>query len=176
MDRWPHQIHGVQETLRAHVDGFPVVVLTSPTGGGKSLMMCDLIDDSLSKLQRSVLYTNRRMLMEQTVKVLHKHGIRHGVRAAGWESSRADTQIASLPTEHSRSMRRKITHLHDAQLVIVDEAHMQKGKMADAILTEHRQAGANIVLVTATPIDLGLVAGVEPKLVVAGTTSELRRC
>jgi len=66
MDRWPHQIHGVQETLRAHVDGFPVVVLTSPTGGGKSLMMCDLIDDSLSKRQRSVLYTNRRMLMEQT--------------------------------------------------------------------------------------------------------------
>ena len=72
-------------------------------------------------------------------------------------------------------MRRKITHLHDAQLVIVDEAHMQKGKMADAILTEHRQAAANIVLVTATPIDLGLVAGVEPKLVVAGKTSELRR-
>jgi superfamily II DNA or RNA helicase len=177
LQRWPHQSRGVKDVLAARDAGHRVIVKTSPTGGGKSLMTCDLIDDSLTRDEKSVLYTNRKMLMEQTVRVMERHGITHGVRAAGWEGTLgADVQVSSIQTEHARVMRKQAMDLHAANLVIVDEAHMQKGPSAQAIYRRHLDSGATIVLVTATPIDLGNVAGVLPHLVVAGTNSELRQC
>jgi type II secretory pathway predicted ATPase ExeA len=87
--RWPHQLRAVQALKAARAEGERIIILTIPTGGGKSLCICDLIDDSLCRGEKSVLYTNRRMLTEQTVCVMNRHGIKHGVRAAGW----ADTRV-----------------------------------------------------------------------------------
>ncbi len=175
--RWPTQVRGVEGIVAARKAGHRVILLTSPTGGGKSLIMCDTIDLSLEGFERSVLYTHRKMLTEQIVRVMEKHGINHGVRASGWEPNlRADVQVSSIHTEHHRVMKRQRMDLHDANLVIVDEAHLQKGNSAQAILKRHYEDGADILLFTATPIDMAMIAGVAPFLVVAGTNSELRQC
>ena len=173
--RWPHQVSGVEQVIRAREAGERIILMTSPTGGGKSVMMCDLIDYALTRFERSVMYTNRKMLTEQTARVMNRHGISHGVRSSGWdENLGADVQIASMQTENSRTKRGR--EVHDATLVLVDEAHLQKGEMAERIYERHLAQGATIVLVTATPIDMGSICGVTPKLVVAGRNSELRRC
>lgn len=174
--RWPHQVDAVRGVHEAMDAGHHVIVLTSPTGGGKSLIMCDLIDASLHRQERSVLYTNRQMLTEQTIRVMRKHGIEHGVRAAGYEMRHADVQISSIQTEHSRVMKRKKMDLHDAHFVLVDEGHLQVGQAAQEIYKRHLESGAFLVLVTATPIGMGTICDVEPALVVAGKTSDLRRC
>lgn len=176
LGRWPHQAAGVESVLKGRADGLRVQVVTSPTGGGKSVMMCDLIDAALDAGERSVLYTNRKLLVEQTARVMERHGIAHGVRAAGYGYRRADVQVSSIQTEHSRVMKRDRMDLHDARLVLVDEGHIQKGESAQAIYKRHLDDGADLVLFTATPIDMGVIAGVEPRLVVAGTNSELRDC
>src|SRR6516164_8227120 len=96
-NRWPHQIRAVEGVMAAREEGERVIILTSPTGGGKTLIMADLIDHALDRGEKIVLYTNRKMLTEQTDRVMNKHGIRHGVRAAGWDADwSADGQVASI--------------------------------------------------------------------------------
>lgn len=173
---WPTQVAGIEGVIKAREDGARVIVLTSPTGGGKTKMICELIDHSLSRFEKSILYTNRVMLTEQTIKVMQRNGIQHGVRAAGWEPDlKADVQIASIQTEQSK-VKRWQRGLHEANLVLVDEGHVNKSQRAQAIYQKHLETGADIVLVTATPIDMGMICNIQPKLVVAGRNSELRAC
>lgn len=173
-DPWPHQVEGVSKVLEAIEAGEKRILLTSPTGGGKTDMMIRLVKHFIDQHEKVILYTDRRMLLEQSSGVFDDAGLVHGVRAAGADDDLyLPFQIASIQTEHSRVTKRKSWKLHEAKLVLLDEAHKQKGKMVEAILTEHYNAGAAIVGVTATPIDLGPMYD---KLVVAGRVSDCRRC
>jgi superfamily II DNA or RNA helicase len=174
MERWPHQIYALQETLAAIADGQRRICLTSPTGGGKTRMMQDMAQHYLDASKKVVLYTNRKMLVDQTSGDLIDAGMYHGVRAAGYEDEREHPlQISSIQTENSRVFRRKRWPLHAADLVLVDEAHQQTATVARKLLDTHVQSGAVVVCYTATPLDLG---GLYDHLIVAGTTSALRDC
>jgi superfamily II DNA or RNA helicase len=145
------------------------VCLTSPTGGGKTSMMTELLSDGGS----AVLYSNRRWLLSQTSKALIKAGLDHGIRAAGVEPQDwHPIQLSSIQTELSRCLRRGGS-LHRAELVLVDEAHANKEATMAEIIKRHKAQGAYIVGVTATPLELSHLYDL---LVVAGTTSELRAC
>lgn len=175
--RWPHQVFAVAEVPRRIEAGVRRLCLTSPTGGGKSLTICDLIEWALSGGWYAVLYTNRRLLIEQLARVLQNHGIAFGVRAAGHLDQRhLPVQVSSLPTEERRVLRKEQWDIHGAGqrvLAIVDEAHLNKGETARQILGRHVERGDVVLGVTATPIDLGHLYD---DLIVAGTMSELRAC
>lgn len=174
MDLWPHQLYAHDEVTAAITGGIRRICLTSPTGGGKSVIICRLIEWGQSRLMRPVLYTNRKLLIEQLQKVLTAHGIAYGVRAAGHEPELSrDVQISSMPTEAARVLRGKQGALHNSKLVIVDEAHLFKLAVAQEIQMRHLAAGAAWVGVTATPIDIGHMYD---RLIVAGKTSDLRKC
>jgi superfamily II DNA or RNA helicase len=174
MDRWPHQVRGINETLGAIERGMRRICVCSPTGGGKTLLMQDLARHFLDKGQKAQLYTVRKMLLEQTSGVFMEAGLHHGVRAAGYKDEREyPFQISSIQTENSRVIRSRRWRPHEAGLVLVDEAHQQTGAVARKLLDMHWQAGAAIVGFTATPLDL---KGMYEELIVAGTTSELRAC
>ena len=175
---WPHQERGVNSVLEAVARGVRRICLTCPTGGGKTRIACTLIDMLLSQGKRGVLYTNRKLLLDQLSGVLNDHGIYHGIRAAGYGHEEgadlgADLQVSSIQTEHSRVTRKGQWGLHDADFVIVDEAHLQKSSMAKALLKGHRDNGAWQLGITATPLGL---AGMYDELIIAGTNSELRAC
>jgi superfamily II DNA or RNA helicase len=174
MNPWPHQIRAVSETLAAINAGIRRICVTSPTGGGKTYIASELIRHYLERGMLVVLYTNRKLLVAQTSRVLEAAGHVHGVRAAGYDDDRhRELQVSSIQTEGSRVLRGQRWGLHEADLVIVDEAHLNAGKTARTILDAHREQGASIVGLTATPIDLG---DMYDCLVVAGTNSELRAC
>lgn len=174
MKLWPHQIKGIAETHAAISEGKRKIVLTSPTGGGKSKMVGTLLGDFLAAGKPAILYTNKKMLTTQNADVLTSMGLEYGLRAAGHETDYKQLlQIASIQTEHSRTERSKTRLLHKASLVIVEEAHVQMGKTVLAILQKHQDEGAAIVGITATPLDMG---DFYEHLVVAGTNSELMAC
>ena len=173
---WPHQEEGVDGVVSAHAGGHRRICLTSPTGGGKTRMIAYLAEHWLARGKRVVLYTNRKMLVEQVISDFAEAGLDHGVRAAGHQDQRdKPLQVSSIQTENARVLKRTTGawELHDAALVLVDECHNQTGKMARTIIDRHVEAGATVVGVTATPIDL---AGIYTHLVVAGVTSGLRKC
>src|SRR5262249_22268177 len=147
---------------------------TSPTGAGKTRIMCELITQFLGQGWAVVVYTNRRLLIEQLTRVLTAHGIAFGVRAAGHADNRhLPVQINSLPTERSRVLDRGKWEIHGngrgaKVLALVDEAHLNASDTAQAILGRHHTAGGVCVGFTATPIGLGHLYD---SLVVAGTPS-----
>jgi DNA repair protein RadD len=171
---WPHQDYGRLTVIEQIEAGIRRICLTSPTGGGKSYIICKLILWAMERDWQTVLYTNRKMLLEQLGKDLNRHGIEHGVRAAGYHDDRhLPIQVSSIQTEVSRVYKSKAWGLHQANLVIIDEAHLQKADKACQLIDDHVKAGAFVVGVTATPLDLGHVY---ESLIVAGVTSELRKC
>ncbi len=174
MEMWDHQLRGVKATLNAIDQGERKILVASPTGGGKTKMALMLAEEFLKRDMKVVYYTNRRLLVDQTSRVLAAAGYEHGIRAAGYEDERQhNLQVSSMQTEHSRVTRAGKWELHEASLVLCDEAHLQAGPMARKILEAHSEAGAVYVGFTATPLDL---AGLYGKLIVAGVNSELRKC
>lgn len=177
-DLWPHQNFAIDRTLTALREGERRVCVTSPTGGGKSSIICELIKFWVQANHKVVLYTNRKLLIEQLSRVLGEQGIEHGVRAAGHRDDRErPVQVSSIQTEEARVYKRELGSwaLHPATRIVCDEAHLNAGPTAAKIFTDHLEADprAALVGVTATPIGINHVYS---HLIQAGTTSELRRC
>lgn len=170
---WLHQEQGIGNTLLAIDRGERRICLSSPTGGGKTRMIEELIHRWTEEGLRTTLYTNRRLLLDQLSSVLDSAGIDHGIRAAG-EANRphCPVQIASIQTEGMRAIRGG-DMLSEAHRVVVDEAHVQTGPEAREIMKRHGDAGAVLLGVTATPLGIG---DLYDHLIVSGTTSELRQC
>lgn len=171
--RWPNQIKGHRAVLEAFDAGHRCVCLTSPTGTGKTVMIEDVLKDFLAMGKRCVLYSNRKLLINQLSESLERSGIKHGIRSPEHDDERHyDMQISSIQTETKR-WGKLGWELHDAQLAIIDEAHLNAGESARKIRDKHLEAGAYILGPTATPIDLGDFYDV---LITAGNVSEGRAC
>jgi len=156
-------------------DGRKRILVTTPTGGGKTTSIFDLIDLSLAQGHPVSLYTNRKALLDQIADQFDQRGDTFGVRAASSKRDSnqwADLQLCSIQTDHSRMVRKKTWSRHPSDLVIVDEAHLNTNPAACSVLDIHLAAGAAVVGFTATPLECDWYEC----LVVAGKTSELRDC
>ena len=173
-DFWQHQARGCEAVVQATANGQRRIVLSAPTGMGKTRCACALIEWATSEFKRTALYTHRRILLDQTSRVLTAHGIEHGMRAAGHDPHLLrDVQLCMTQTEGIAVYKRERRELHPALLAIADELHAQGGDTLPTILEDHHAAGAAICGLTATPIDL---TGEWDTLIVAGSTSEGRKC
>lgn len=170
---WPHQAAGIAEVIEAIQAGEQLICLTSPTGGGKSLMMCELIQWACDNNMPVVLYTHRKMLFDQTAGVLDRAHIEFGRRASGHRPALLrDVQLAMIQSEASAVGKGK-RDLHAARLVLIDEAHVNAAGTCESFIKRHVEAGAAVVGVTATPLDIGHIY---TRLIVAGCNSSLREC
>lgn len=139
-------------------------------------MMIALLRWAKKNNKKATLFTNRKLLTEQTMRNLDSAGITYGVRAASKPGELAllrDIQISSMQTEHSRVYTKKAWELHKADLVIVDEAHMMTSGNSLKIIEDYMEMGAIPIGVTATPMG---VNHIYENLVVAGKTSDLFAC
>lgn len=175
MALWPHQERAIAEAVQSIKDcPTDSICITSPTGGGKSIIMFELIRWATQRNWKTILYTNRKMLLDQLSKNMEDAGIAHGRRAAShapelWQR----VQISSLQTECSRVLKKKVWEHHPANLVLIDEAHVNASATALEMVRRHKEDGAAVIGFTATPLDLGHFY---QRLIQAGTNSELRRC
>lgn len=169
VDRWPNQVRAFEGTVAAIGRGVKRLCVTSPTGSGKTRMFTDMIEWAVSERHPVALYTQRKMLYDQTCRVLEKSGIRFGKRASGHSPNLfLDVQMCMTQTELSRVYKQESRSLHKAAIVLVDEAHQHCGPTFQRIFSDHIANGAVVIGYTATPLDL---SGYD-ELLVAGTMSE----
>ncbi len=169
MNDWPHQQRGVAETLAAIEAGHRRICLTSPTGGGKSLIMQRLVE----RFGRALVITNRIMLYEQFSRSLVYAGMEHAIHAAGYAPDESSpVQVASIQTLYKRWKAGDV-RLPDADVVMLDEAHNETGQRMREIQDHYVERDVPFVSVTATPVGIGDVNDV---LITAGSNSELRKC
>ncbi len=135
------------ERLREHVAlGRQRLLLTIPTGGGKTLTAAELMRSALTYGKRVLFVVHLRELVDQTVRALARCGITHvGVMRGDDErvDASAEIQVASIQTLARRDRPA-------ADIVILDEAHRS---LADSYVTNIWEAyhEAIIIGLTATP-------------------------
>ncbi len=189
---WPHQSYAVEETHRQILAGVRSMCITSPTGGGKSAIIQTLLEDFVGQGLQCAVFTNRRLLTNQLANGLSEHGIHLGVRAAGfeaWTDTNAPVQICSMQTEVARVLKKRTRamnrlssadeahrdhSLFPANVVFIDEVHMNSGdQMADIVREYQEKYNAIIIGVSATPLGVSHICD---ELVVAGNMTSLRDC
>ena len=169
---WDHQSRAISGVLEAIENDVHRILVTSPTGGGKTRIITELTEQ-FSNLG-VVIYGFRKVPVAQTIGALDEAGVPHGVMAADYTPSHGSlVQVASAQTINSRVFKRGKWELPIAKLVVVDEPHMNKGLATQKIIERHLKDGAFLVGFTGTPVGLGEFYDT---LVVGGTNSELRKC
>jgi superfamily II DNA or RNA helicase len=169
MELWPHQQQGIADVKESLSMGAQRLCLTSPTGGGKSKIAEQLV--RLGK--QTLVLCSRTMLLEQLARGMNDAGIPYGLQASGYAPSVFDNvQLGMVQTIASRWAKKRM-ELPPAQLVLVDEIHMNAGKWMQDILGHYNALGVPTIGITATPVGIGHLAD---HLIVAGKNSDLRKC
>ena len=153
-------IAGARAHLRA---GAKNVLLCAPTGSGKTVMACKIIDEAIAKNKKVVFLVDRLSLVSQTSEVFFAQGIDHSIMQGANEQFRAykSVQLCSVQTVAKRG-------LPVADLIIVDECHTIHGHIAELLKLRNVPA----IGLTATPFTKGLGA-LYDGLVNVTTTAQL---
>lgn len=157
MTEWDElQLRTFSDTVAAARAGHRRICVYGPTGYGKTRCMIAMIEWALEELGEVSLYTNRRQLCKQTKDILEGHGINVGMRAADHAPALLrPVQLCMTQTEGSRVFAREARDLHESKLVIIDEAHLQKGATMERIIQAAMDRGAVVIGYTASPLDIG---------------------
>jgi DNA repair protein RadD len=141
----PYQL-GALEGLRREIRGGKKrLVLVCPTGGGKTLIACAMMQGAVERGLRAIFIAHRKELIDQTVDKLTAFGIAAGV-IMGNDPRRDDylpVQVCSIQTLARRPQ------LPPGQLVIYDEVHHAAAASSMAVL--ERLPDATVIGLTATP-------------------------
>lgn len=149
------------------------VLITSPPGSGKTVMLVDLSRRVLRAGGRVLIIAQRREILEQTFIHMGEMGVGNGLVGGVYpdphpgEDESRPIQIASMATLLRRGTRPQ------AHVVLLDEAHHATAEGHARVLEDY--AGSMMAGLTATPLRLdgrGL-GDIFEELIVAALPSEL---
>lgn len=144
----PYQTATIDDVRCTIRSGKRRIMVTIPTGGGKTFTSAAMIVSALEKGRRCLFVAHRKELIDQTVKAFLRLGVTDiGVIRAGDKRANptAMLQIASIQT----LARRKVDVTFD--LIVIDEAHRAVAKSYTVHLFE-RFPESVIIGLSATPI------------------------
>jgi len=170
VDLRPYQLEAIEAVRQEIRQGARKVLLIAPTGSGKTVMFCDVIQRAAAKGSRCVVIAHRRELVAQASQKLNAFGVQHGIVQAGFPTApHRPVQVASIQT-----LRARPGILQRVDIAVVDEAHHIVGSTYQDALA--RWPGALVLGVTATPwrLDGKGLGDVFPAHVVARTPRQLR--
>jgi superfamily II DNA or RNA helicase len=141
----PYQTNAFNEIAGALNDG-DRVVYQLPTGGGKTVIFCALIEPVVRAGLRVLVLVHRDEIMQQVAEALRDLGIPHGIVAPGYPVTEDLVQVASV-----MSLVRRLEWLrrNQPQFIVIDETHHVAARTWTRIVRAVEDA--NILGVTATP-------------------------
>jgi DNA repair protein RadD len=145
--------HDAVERIRAAIlDGQCRILLTLPTGGGKTVIAAELIQTYVQDSKPVLIIVHREELLGQMAEKLDALGIDYGIIKAGHPTRpEAPVQIASIQTLHRRAVQSSKMEMPPADLVVFDEAHHCLANTWFDVVEHYTNAGAVIFGMTATP-------------------------
>lgn len=171
---WPHQQRCFDRAIKNFFAGVDAQVVVSVTGSGKTRIMVELIQWAEHEGLKVAIYTNRRLLFDQLCEVFAECGVRFGRRASGHRPDlNKPVQICMVQTERSKVLDAESRELHAADLVIIDEAHINSQGAMLTIAKDHIEQGGKVIGFTATPVSIGHLY---TTMVDGATASEARAC
>jgi len=147
-DLWKPQQAVLDAARLAISAGSKRPLIQMATGGGKTVILSEISRLAIEKHNRVTVITPRRKLVFQIAKTLAAHGMSSAVLMADVNYVQASVTVASIDTIVSRY---KEHDLPNANLVIIDEAHLFMSEERLAILNRYADTGAIVLGLTATP-------------------------
>jgi len=145
----PYQT-SAKEAIRAHyAAGERKVLLHLDTGGGKTTVFGDILKDVYNNGGRAIMVVKGRKLVDQACARLVREYVPHGViMASHWNYRPHERiQICSIDTLVARGKET----WPEADLVVIDEAHMALSPGYCELAAHYDSRGAFFLPVTATP-------------------------
>jgi DNA repair protein RadD len=141
----PYQQKALELIRKEFTSGKKKVLLHLSTGGGKTVVFCEVMRGVVQKGTRCLLLVRGRKLVDQASKRLIRENTPHGVLMANHWLYRPyeKIQIASIDTLIARDIR------PEAQFLVVDEAHLAGSDGFKTVIADYPDA--YILSVTATP-------------------------
>lgn len=139
----PYQEKAVNEIEEAWSSGVKSVCFQLPTGGGKSHILRQIIENHYCQRKTIYVIAHRKSLVYQLSRHLDEIKIKHGIIQANHPYIRHRVQVCSLPTLVRRN------NLPEPEIIIVDEFHHVKSKSYMDLIKKWDDA--KILGVTATP-------------------------
>ena len=137
----------ITDTRTALAQGINRVIVQSHVGSGKTVVATEIIRRAIEKRAKVLFLAPRRQLIYQTVETLNEYGINSGVIMAGERRfSQPLVQVASFDTITARVGSGRM-ELPEAELCIVDEAHMCVSPARIKVLEHYKR----VIGLTATP-------------------------
>ncbi|NJD37375.1 MAG: toprim domain-containing protein [Geobacter sp.] len=122
----PYQQRALDRIRQAIADGKRRIMVCSPTGSGKGVLLSHIIGLAHAKGQTVLFLVHRQEILFQVSDYLNHHGIEHGIIKAGVQhEDHHPVQLASFQT---LSRRKKSPFIKAAEIVIIDEAHHATAK------------------------------------------------
>lgn len=142
----PYQVDLVDRTRAALRQNVRRVLLTSPTGSGKTCLVAHLLASAAAKGKRAWFCVHRRELLDQSVETFrYAADIHTGIVAAGYPASpSAPVQVCSVP-----SLTKRAASLQPPDLIVWDECHHLASKSWAALAAQF--PAATHLGLTATP-------------------------
>lgn len=132
--------------LRSALKTHNSVILRAPCRFGKTVVAAYMIEKIVAQGQRALFCVHRRELARQASNTLSDFGIEHSFIMGGMDYDPA--KLAHVATAGSLMRHPELAF---GRWAVIDEAHLwSKGEMA-AIIDRLREAGAKLILLTATP-------------------------
>jgi superfamily II DNA or RNA helicase len=123
------------------------ILVVSPTGSGKGVILSELIRSANNKGARVLFLVHRREILFQVSRYMGKYSIPHGVILSGEEYDPGNmVELATVQTLYSRMKRRDYDA---ADIIIIDEAHNSTAPTYRSVIERHK--GNMVVGFTATP-------------------------
>lgn len=146
----PYQDEAIRDIRRSLAAGNKRVLLQLATGSGKTRIAAEICKLASGKRKPVLFLAPRRELIHQAAQAFELQGLRPGIIMAGERPSRLlDIQVASFDTLHARAIRGKRMAMPEADLVIVDEAHLSLAETRKDIINHY--SDARVIGLTATP-------------------------
>lgn len=131
--------------IRLALRRVPSVLVQSPTGSGKTVLVANMARNASAKGVRVWFIVHRRELVKQSVATFTAAGVDVGIVAAGFRENRAAlVQVCSVG-----SLKKRMAHLPKPDLLIVDEAHHAVAASWKLIIEAYPDA--KVIGLTATP-------------------------
>ena len=149
----------IDKITTASAGGKRRILVQLPCGAGKTVCFAKIIAHATANLIQSLVLVHRRELLFQTLDKLKNYGVESGVILVGEpHDPTLYSQVASIQTLYSRSVRRFEIPMPEAKLVIVDEcAHLASSKTWQRLVASYPEA--YIIGFTATPVHRGVGLG-----------------
>ena len=147
-----YQRTAIEGARRAFRDGHKRIIISAPTGAGKTEIAMALISSAVEKGSRVSFVADRRSLVQQTSQRFTAAGIRHGVLMANdTVGVNEPVRVESAQTIQSRGLR------VGTDLFVMDEVHEIRPELIRLIA----ESGAVLVGLTATPFPAALAEPIE---------------